>query len=83
MNVQEVHEFLSIVDTVAKIVESDADWELKYDLIFSKDISQQVHALNVRLDCYDPDTTYEEDVMAFYRCIEERAEQLRKLEVYT
>lgn len=52
------------------IVESDMSWEAKYDLIFSPEISQQVFKL-VRLNYYDPDTTYEEDVMAFFNAFKE------------
>lgn len=39
-------------------------WEEKYDRIFSEKISRKVFSL-IRLDYYDPDTSYEEDVRAF------------------
>ena len=52
------------------IVKSDMSWEAKYDMIFSPEISQRVFKL-VRLNYYDPDTTYEEDVMAFFDAFKE------------
>ena len=53
------------------IVESDMSWEEKYDLIFSSEISQKVCKLARGFDYYDPDTTYEEDVMAFFNSFKE------------
>lgn len=49
-----------------EIVDSDISWEAKYDMIFSEDISQQFFKLASSFTYYDPDTSYEEDVMAFY-----------------
>lgn len=49
----------------------------KYDLIFSKDISQRVS-----FDYYDPDTSYEEDVHAFMRGFEEYVDKLKRIEKY-
>ena len=53
------------------IIESDMSWEAKYDLIFSPEISQKVSELARGFDYYDPDTTYEEDVMAFFNSFKE------------
>lgn len=39
-------------------------WEKKFDKIFSDKISVKINSL-IRLDYYDPDTTYEEDVSAY------------------
>ena len=52
------------------IIKSDMSWEEKYELIFSPEISQKVFEI-VRFDYYDPDTTYEEDVMAFYNAFKQ------------
>jgi hypothetical protein len=48
----------------------DLEWEQKYDKIFSDKISRKVQKL-IRLDYYDPDTSYEEDVMAFASALNE------------
>jgi len=53
------------------IVASDMSWEAKYDLIFSPEISQKVCELARGFDYYDPDTTYEEDAMAFFNSFKE------------
>lgn len=56
-----------------KIVESNLSWDEKYDLIFSKEISQQFD-----FDWYDPDRyfmdkfcDYQDDVMAFMDALSE------------
>jgi len=49
-----------------KIVESNLSWDEKYDLIFSKEISQQFD-----FDWYDPDCDYQDDVMAFMDALSE------------
>lgn len=53
------------------IVESDLSWEAKYDMIFCKEVSQKAKKLAPSFDWYDPDTTYEEDVMAFFNSFTE------------
>lgn len=56
-----------------EIVESNLDWDDKYALIFSDDISSKVFKL-CHLEYYDPDTTYEEDTLAFYRALTQKIE---------
>ena len=54
------------------VVISNAYWETAYEAVFgtSKDVHSALRALNTRLEYYDPDTTYEEDVRAFVtRCV--------------
>jgi len=46
-------------------------WEEKYDQIFSEKISKKVFNL-IKLDYYDPDTSYQEDVQAFMSAFNER-----------
>ena len=57
---------------------SNAYWETAYEAVFgtSKDVHSALRALNTRLDYYDPDTTYEEDVRAFVDALREKVEQL-------
>lgn len=61
MSLKELQELHS---EARKIFDSNLSWEAKYDLIFSKQISQRVFAL-IDLDYYDPDTSYAEDLTAF------------------
>ena len=53
-------------DYIRKIYYSDLSWEAKFDLIFSSHGSQKFCKLARGFDWYDPDTTYEEDVSAFF-----------------
>lgn len=69
----EVH---TIYKKAKRIFESDLDWDKKYDLIFSDDISKRVYHL---FDWYDPDTSYEEDVTYFMRAFEEYIDEQKKL----
>lgn len=57
---QETFEYIN------NIYNSDLSWEAKFDLIFSTHGSQKFCKLARGFDWYDPDTSYEEDVSAFY-----------------
>lgn len=58
-----------------RIVDSNLEWDEKYDLIFSEDISLTVFDL-IKLDYYDPDTSYEEDVQAFVQALKDKVSRL-------
>lgn len=62
---------------------SEKTWELAYDLIFNEKTSRQIFALfndlGSRLDYYDPDTTYKEDVLAFTSAFDEKMKTLHVL----
>jgi len=49
-----------------EIINSDLSWNAKYDLIFSDDMS-----MKIELDYYDPDTSYEEDALAWVHAFDE------------
>lgn len=59
-------EKMEIYERAKRIVASDLQWDEKYDMIFSEDISRKFS-----LDYYDPDTSYKEDVMAFMNALDE------------
>lgn len=61
-----MNKLLEIYHEAKSIIESNLSWEAKYDMIFSEDISQRLFKLASSFTYYDPDTSYEEDVMAFY-----------------
>ena len=48
-----------------RIYESSLEWEQKYDMIFSKEISHLF-----KFDWYDPDSSYEDDVIAYMQALE-------------
>ena len=60
-------------------------WEIVYDRVFCKKCSVRVFELcndmGSRLDYYDPDTSYEEDVKAFIYALREKIAQFERLNV--
>lgn len=62
------------------ITDSELSWEDKYAQVFSKHCSKRIYALledlNLKLDYYDPDTSYEEDVCAYRDALDTRMENL-------
>lgn len=72
----EFQEIIDIYNQAKKIFDSDINWNLKYDLIFSTDISRKVAG---RFDWYDPDTSYEEDVTYYMNAFGEYIEQIKKI----
>lgn len=59
-------ELLELHMKAKEFVESDLSWEAKYDLIFSETLSKRVFQIARGFDYYDPDSSYKDDVMAFY-----------------
>lgn len=67
MQTEDKRTLLKIFFAMEMIVESEQySWEEKYDLIFSEDISRLFLSLARDFSPYDPDTSYQDDVMAFY-----------------
>lgn len=59
-------EKVAIYERAKKIAASDLSWKNKYDMIFSKEIS---HKLD--FDYYDPDSDYDDDVIAFMNAFDD------------
>jgi hypothetical protein len=59
-------EKLEIYERAQRIVKSDLEWDEKYDMIFSTEVSQRFD-----FDWYDPDCGYEDDVWAFMSAFDE------------
>ena len=70
--------YLALADQVFQIADSDAAPDLKYDLIFSPELSSALWDI-FPLSYYDPDTTYEEDVAAYVSALREKCAELRKI----
>lgn len=78
-------ELVNLNNKVQRLMsEEDVDWEMKYDLIFSKEVSRRIFdlfgELNIRFEYYDPDTSYEDDLRAFSSALEEKMEELSKVQ---
>lgn len=65
----------SIYERAKRIIDSDLSWEDKYDMIFSEEISRKFS-----LDYYDPDTSYQEDVMAFMGALDDHMRKQQIIE---
>lgn len=63
-----------------EIYNSDIPWETKYKLIFSKNISRRfnelIEEINEHFSYYDPDSDYEDDVIAFMSAMNEKIEEI-------
>lgn len=73
-----ISELARLRDRAVHVANSDAEWETKYDLIFSDDMSLMVMDLDPGFSYYDPDTSYEDDVRAFVDALQERVTELEK-----
>jgi hypothetical protein len=64
---EDLKQIFELINKAEMIYNSTADWEIKYDLIFSEDtkIWKKIRDAGFSFDWYDPDTTYEEDVTAY------------------
>lgn len=70
-------EFVRLAREVRRICETDATWETKYELVFTENVSLRLQKL-MHFDWCDPDTSYEEDVLAFSRAVNEQADDIER-----
>lgn len=75
---EKARRFIELARKASQIANSDASWQTKYDLIFSSDISEKIKKTEVSCPYYDPDTSYEEDVLAYVSVVNEKADELEK-----
>lgn len=77
------NEILALAKRARNIVDSKLSWKDKYDLIFSQSISQPIFrffkSMNLDFNYDDPDSSYEDDVLAFVRALESRLQELEPL----
>lgn len=61
----------------------DLDWESKYDVcykLYYREIVPVFDELGIKFDYYDPDTTYQEDVLALVKALVEKLPVIQVLE---
>ena len=72
------------IHTMAAVITrcDEFDWREKFDLVFSSRIGGRAcriaWVIDRKLDWHDPDSSYEDDVQAFVRALEEYIESLEK-----
>lgn len=74
-----IKEFIKLSLIADKIRNSEIKWERKFDLIFSVKISMRIEQLQISIDYYDPDCSYEDDVNAYVDAIVEVSNELQSL----
>lgn len=79
-------ELLNLNNKIQRLMnedEEEVNWELKYDLIFSEEVSRKVFSLireiGTSLEYYDPDSSYEEDLRAFSEALAYKIVELEKI----
>ncbi len=70
--------FIRLVKVARKIADSDAEDEIKYDMIFSEDISRAVFATGLMPKYCDPEMDYRDDYLAFIEAAEAKVFQLER-----
>lgn len=80
---QRTAEKLNRAVAIAQLEDTEDAWETVYDLVFSKNgnrvINKCLNALDVSFaDYYDPDTSYQEDVMAYIDALNRTTKKLER-----
>ena len=60
------------------IAYSEAAWMTKYELVFTQadSVKAAIKEIGMELEWYDPDTSYEDDLIAFMKALDEIGEEL-------
>ena len=76
---KDLQEFVALSEAVELIVESEADWKTKYDLVFSPRVSGHVRSLGIDFEWYDLDESYQQDVENYAFALAQKAREVRKV----
>ena len=78
-NLNQIKDFIEVADQAQRIAESKASWETKFEIIFSDVIMGWIQKSSIEIDWCDPDTTCEEDVLAFVESLRDKARDLKMI----
>ncbi|NIV34544.1 MAG: hypothetical protein GWN58_35315 [Anaerolineae bacterium] len=73
-----VCQFVKLSEMAERVLNCDAEWEVKYDVIFGQ-IAPQVGDTGIVFDWLDMDTTYEEDATNYVEAFLETAKEYQKV----
>lgn len=76
-----VNIFLLQAKFLKVIVDSNASWEVKFDLAFET-IAPAIRKTGVRIEWRDPDMSYEDDVLAYHNAVQDRVAEFRKIALW-
>jgi hypothetical protein len=65
--------FVEHVDEMTTVFNSEADIEVKYELVLK--LAKELRDMGMKVEYYDPDTSYEEDTWACYNAYKAQSEQ--------
>lgn len=77
----QMKEFLAVVKLFEALFSSKAfNWDEKFDMVFSnkKSIKKRIDEIGIKIEWYDPDASYFEDVKAYYDAVQLKAESFRE-----
>jgi hypothetical protein len=77
--ISRIKKFIRLTKLAQAIQDSEADWQTKFELIFSDEISGQLIETKIEHPWTDPDHTEQTDVMAFVEAISKKAMELEKV----
>jgi len=74
-NIQSIIQSISILHSIAN---SGVSWMTKYELVFTQadSVKAAIKEIGMELEWYDPDESYELDLMAFIKALDEIGEEL-------
>jgi hypothetical protein len=76
---KQIRKFIKLTNLAQKIMNSEADWETKRNLIFSKDISGKIRKTGLMSYYEILDISYESDVKGYVNALIEKTRELVKI----
>ena len=82
--IDKIRELINLRDFVKIILSNGttSDYRIEYHLVFNDNVSvairECIEELNLELDYYDPDSSYGEDVFAFYNAVNDLVIELER-----
>lgn len=77
MDSEQTARFFELHDSAKAIINSDVPWDEKYYTIFSDEISGSIASCGIMVTWYDPNMTYEENVMAYWDLIDDEYHKIQ------
>ena len=74
-DIQSIIKSISILHAIAH---SEVSWQTKFELVFTQadSVKDAIKGIGIELEWVDPDTSYEDDLMAFIQALDEIGEEL-------
>jgi len=74
----DIQSIIQSISTLHYIAYSGVSWHTKFELIFAQadSVKAAIKEIGMELEWYDPDTSYEDDLIAFMKALDEIGEEL-------